>query len=291
MNPPPDIAQSKVFELRAMNTLFRIRLPDSRDAAAVAPAIGACFVEVERLEQLLSRYIADSDVSRINALAAGESLFIHEDTHALLLDALSLHTLTGGLFDVTLGAQSLHRQLCGDSEPPPPLGSAGFSIDPDRPMVTRISAGRDLDFGGIGKGFALDRLATILDEHGVAGALLQAGSSTILAQGLRPWNISMESSGPSQELPLREAAISTSGTGIQGSHILLPDGTVPHILPWPRVRVMTRRATDADALSTACLLMNEPQLRDFATHNHTLRIWVERNDGRVKEITGSAPGI
>ena len=57
----------------------------------------------------------------------------------------------------------------------------GFMIDPGQPLITCLAEGREIDLGGIGKGFALDRLREILVDWEIAGGLLSAGARTQLA--------------------------------------------------------------------------------------------------------------
>lgn len=157
---------SFVVENPAMNTLFTIRYPPDTYSDVYHQAAGACFSELERLETLLSRYRSDSDIPRINDLLEGESLFIHQDTYKILRVALDLNQRTGGLFDVTLGQLTLDRQLNrGNSNDAVQAPSGQLAIDPNRPQVTCVRKGRKIDLGGVGKGFALDRMAAILKHR------------------------------------------------------------------------------------------------------------------------------
>ena len=93
-------------------------------------------------------------------------------------------------------------------------------------------------------------------------ALLAAGASTQLAFGDPAWPIQLI--GERQTLPfeLREAALSASGTGIQGSHILTPDGSEP-VYAFTRVWIRSPSAAMADAWSTAAMLMGPDDLREL----------------------------
>src|SRR5690554_6216929 len=134
------------FDHAAMNTQFSLRIvhPDRERALLVA---GACFRRLDRLEACLSRYREESDIARINAMEGGESLLIEEETYACLKLALEAGAVTGGLFDVTLGSQIEHRK--GNAEGDPPALRGKIELAPDRPRVTCVEAGRQIDLGGI----------------------------------------------------------------------------------------------------------------------------------------------
>lgn len=267
MSSTPDHA---VFGHPAMNTLFHVRFAGPPSGAAALA--GACFAELERLEGLLSQYRPDSDISRLNTLGDGGTLLVDEATHEVLLRAMELHSATGGLFDVTLGAGT------------PADGQ--WSIAPDRPAVTRLRAGRQLDLGGIGKGFALDRMARILEEQGSFSALLSAGASTHLALGPQAWTMSL---GMLESRPaLRAAALSASGDGVQDAHVRASDGRPPATYPHRRIWVMAHDATSADAWSTACLLATAAEIRFLVEANPGLyAVWGEAPDGSVRRLAGT----
>jgi thiamine biosynthesis lipoprotein len=243
-----------------MKTTFTLRLPGlEREHGAYLAHLA--FEELDRLEGKLSRYIEDSDIARINLMQAGETLYITEETHTCLLLALDYYVKTGGLFDITLGRAIEHRKE--KHEGPPPAIEGSLIIHPDRPAVTCQTAGRVLDLGGIGKGFALDRLKDFLIEWRVESALLAAGASTQLAFGETSWPIEIIGEKDRQRIDLKNAALSASGTGIQGSHIVHPDGD-DQALPWKHVWLTTPTATAADIWSTALMLLPDPELLDLS---------------------------
>ncbi|MGB6221722.1 FAD:protein FMN transferase [Haloferula sp.] len=248
------------FEHEAMKTTFTLRICHlERDHAAYLAH--QAFEEVDRLEGKLSRYIEDSDIARINFMQAGETLYITEETHACLLLALDYYVRTGGLFDITLGRSIEHRKE--KHEGPPPAIEGSLIIHPDRPAVTCQTPGRVLDLGGIGKGFALDRLKQLLIDWQVESALLTAGASTQLAFGETVWPIEIIGAKDRQRIDLQNAALSASGTGIQGSHIIHPDGDEQN-LPWKHVWLIAPTATAADVWSTALMLLPDPELLDLS---------------------------
>lgn len=261
----------KVFTADAMNTTFTIRiLHENRKLSE--EAAGACFTQLEILENLLSRYRHDSDVSRINEMKDGDSLYISDQTHACLLRAMEATVATAGLFDVSLGA---HTQK--DSEQDPSKVNRGqLEISPDRPLVQCHEAGRQIDLGGIGKGYALDQLATILNQYGIQSAILASGASTHLALGNDVWPVELTGDKETVRFSLRGAALSASGIGLQGEHIIHPDSLSAPDYEFKRVWITMPTATQADAFSTACLLMNVTEAKNFAEAVEILSLHVER---------------
>jgi thiamine biosynthesis lipoprotein len=215
-NPMTD---SHVFAHEAMNTTFSLRLR-GLDRPVAESMVTECIHELDRIEGKLSRFIDASDVSRINRLAAGETLYVTETTHQCLLAALDAYVKTGGLFDITLGSRIDHRKS-GNSEPMPEV-IGRLIIHPDVAAVTCEEPGRKIDLGGIGKGFALDRLKEILIDWGAEDFLLAAGASSLLAHGPSAWPVELAGDSGSVRLSLCNASLSASGTRIQGSHIVHP---------------------------------------------------------------------
>jgi thiamine biosynthesis lipoprotein len=266
------------FETEAMNTTFILRLRHL-DGAFAHKMARMCFDLLEELESDLSRYRPDSDVSRINHMTAGDSLLIHPRTHGCLKRALEAHAATGGLFDATLGKQIAHRKE-GEASAPPPLTGA-FRILPEQPRIECVEPGRELDLGGIGKGFALDVLREHLENQSIHEALLSAGTSTHLAMGTAGWPVDLtEEDRMGESHPLKNGALSTSGLAIQGMHLCHPDDPGIEAIEFKRVRVGHPEATLADAFSTACLLMTGNELAEFAASRPdiTLLRAIDRED-------------
>ncbi|MBB6431342.1 FAD:protein FMN transferase [Algisphaera agarilytica] len=248
------------FEHQAMNTLFSV-LVDQADAAMASDAAIASFERLDRLEDALSRYREGSDISQINAMQSGESLLIQEDTHRCMIEAMRVAEVTGGLFDITLGSQIEHLKNAEAGMAPPVAGQ--LSLDDKRPVVHCIEAGRQLDLGGIGKGYALDRMAELVRDWGVESALLCSGASTFRVIGSEAWPIDLSGEKQSRRLMLVEGALSASGHAIQGAHLVRPDASGELFAGYRHLWLRAHDATWADALSTACMLMSPEQIREW----------------------------
>jgi thiamine biosynthesis lipoprotein len=194
-------------------------------------------------------------------METGQNLFISEICYDCIRIAAEAHEQTGGLFDITLGKLIEHQknEVAGDA----PQLTGKLSIDPDRPMITCETAGREIDLGGIGKGYALDQLKLLLEDWGIESALLCAGASTQLAFGSKTWPIELSGDHNQQSIELHNQALSASGVGIQGSHIVSPLERSEAAYTFKRAWILQPSAAMADAWSTALMLVDAEQLRTF----------------------------
>ena len=273
------MSPSHTFAHKAMKTEFTLRLkhPDQQLAQSVARE---AFELIDELESKLSRYFHGSDVWQINRMQAGQNLFISELCHDCLLEGLQAYQQTGGLFDITLGQLIEHRKNKLD-EPPPQLAGQ-LVIAPDRPAIQCNEPGREIDLGGIGKGFALDRAKRLIQAWNIESGILSAGASTHLAFGPQAWKLGLSSKNETLEITLRDQALSASGTSIQEAHIVAPpelEGSTHH----PRVWVVHHSATWADVWSTTAMLMSQKELQEMADQFPGL--YIENPDsGCVEQI-------
>lgn len=268
---------------QAMNTTFSLHLAND-DRPLASQVSHACFELLDSIEAKLSRYVCGSDVWLINQMQSGETRFLSEDCYDCLRIAVDAHQQTGGLFDITLGRQIEHRKNA--TAGPAPQLRGQLMLDPERPAIHCITAGREIDLGGIGKGFALDRMQALAQDWGIQSALFAAGASTQLAFGREHWDIELRGDRAQRTLRLRNQALSASGIGIQGSHIVSPaHGDSPQYT-YPRIWLKTATAACADAYSTAALLMSAEQLQQLAAQ--ACELFIETDDGSAIERILSA---
>ena len=226
------------FSHAAMATVFEVHCAHA-DAGYARQAAQAAFDLVDRLELELSRFIANSDISRINHLAAGESTRVSPGTMECLEISWHLHTLTGGVFDVSIGSGIEHLELV-----------------PEAFAVHAREGGTRLDLGGIGKGYAVDRMAELLEEWEISRALVHGGFSSVLALEAPPdrdgWPLTLSTPGLGDHvfvrLSARQMALSASGTR-KGAHIRDPRSgrTVQGRAAWAALPRRVEEAGNADA--------------------------------------------
>jgi thiamine biosynthesis lipoprotein len=247
------------------------------DADRVAAAAEAALDEVARLDALLSDYREDSELSRLNRLGSQGPVSISADLAAFLREALAWAERTGGAFDPTMGALTAAWDLRGNGRIPTAadvdraLSTGGYRHlhIGDGPKAWFDPPGLTLDPGGIGKGYALDAAAAVLEAHGVTAALLELGGQFLALDpppGEQEWRLAVADPGdrsrPVLMLRVRRQSVSTSGQGERGvqvgsrrlGHVLDPRTGAP--VDWSgQVTVLATSATAADALSTAALVL------------------------------------
>jgi thiamine biosynthesis lipoprotein len=278
----PDLGVHR-FAHSAMATIFEVYCVHA-DARYARQASEAAFDRVDGLEQALSRFVANSDVSRISTLAAGESTRVSPTTLECLAIARHLHDLTGGAFDVSIGT-----------------GLPDLELDPDTFTVHALRDGIRLDLGGIGKGYAIDRVAELLDEWEVRHALVHGGFSSVLALETPPdqegWPLTLSAPGGREvlaRLQARRQALSASGTR-KGDHIVDPRTGRPAsrraawvALPAPPAGPDGggSPAAVAEGLSTAFMILAESEIAEHVRAVPGLEAWIV--GGKAAEGPGEA---
>jgi thiamine biosynthesis lipoprotein len=254
----------------AMGTVFEVMIA-GQEAGYAAQASQAVFREIEHLEALFSRFNATSEVGQINRLQSGEYLRISPESFECLQAAEKVRRETAGAFDPNF------RKSGGYSDRPSfdlTADESGSQVRLHRDLLRRPLAGLDLDLGAIGKGYALDRAASLLAEWSVERFLIHGGTSTALAAGSAPglspgeigWPVGVGGTWELTEIPkrmlLRNRALSGSGTEVKGRHILDPRTgrrAEGHLAAW----VSHPSAIQADALSTAFMAMSHKEVRRY----------------------------
>jgi thiamine biosynthesis lipoprotein len=286
---PREARDAQRFSHEAMATVFEVHgvHPDERYAAQAAQA---AFDLLDRLERELSRFLANSDVARINHLAAGESTRVSASTLECLVIARHMFDLTGGAFDVSIGT-----------------GLPSLELHADDALVRATKSGVQIDLGGIGKGYAVDRMAELLEEWGLALALVHGGFSSVLAleppTGREGWPLTLSDPSPPfrvlARLSVRQTALGASGLR-KTDHIVNPRTGEPvrgRLAAWVAVpRPETAGAAPAqdgprvaatavaDALATAFMLLGPEEIEELCERSPGLEAWI------LPEPMGGPPG-
>lgn len=237
---------------------------------------------IDRLEQLWSRFIAESDVSRLNR--GGESSTrVASETIELIQRALEGWEMTEGLFDPTLlnelvaaGYDRDFREVrargAGPAPATPPRRSAGpvfpVSLDETASQAS-IAGGVGFDSGGIGKGLAADLVCDALLERGASAALVNLGGDLRSAgrSAERPWKVGLDNpfdpSGPEAiEVSLSDRALATTTSlvrrwrqdGEDRHHLIDPTTGQPCASDIASVTVIADRGWKAEALAKAAFI-------------------------------------
>ena len=213
--------------------------------------------EVDRLELLMSRHDQRAEIARINREARERAVRIEIELFEILEDCRRWFEATNGYFDVTA---TLDRSA-SDGLPQP------FALDPERRTVRITTANVRFDLGGYGKGYALDRILTLLDRFEmITSGYIQAGTSSVLASGVRengePWSVAMpahfRSENASKKLQLMDQGFSYSGVyhaGESEASDIIDPYTGRRLDEPAACWVIAPDALEAEVLSTALLAM------------------------------------
>jgi len=262
---------AKLASFRAMANPWEVQVAgaDAGELMRVAAVVAA---EVRRIEHKYSRYRNDGIVHRLNT-AQGAAVEVDEETARLLDYAQQLWALSDGRFDITTGA--LRRVWTFDRSNRIPDQAAIDAVLPyvgwgklrwNRPRV-QMPTGMEIDFGGIGKEYAVDR-ALLLAHAQTSKPLLVNGGGDIAANAPpaadQAWRIGIvsDAGAATPALKLQRGAAATSGDahryllkdGVRYSHILDPRSGWPVPDAPQSVTVLAASCSEAGSHSTIALL-------------------------------------
>ncbi len=226
-----------------MGTSINVELhAPSRARADVA--INAVMAEMHRVDATMSPHKPASELSRINARAAGTPVAVSGEMFALIARALRFSQRCGGAFDITYaGIGHLYDYRAGVAPDAATLATARALVDWRHVLLDASShsvrfarAGVRIDLGGFAKGYAVDNAIAILKRHGIAHATVAAGGDSHVMgnRAGRPWTVAIRDPRRAGEvvalLPLEDVSISTSGDyerfferdGVRCHHLLDP---------------------------------------------------------------------
>ncbi|MCB1836057.1 MAG: FAD:protein FMN transferase [Alcanivoracaceae bacterium] len=250
-----------------------------RDTPAVAhngidPVEQSIRDEFARINQLLSPWIADSELAQVNDRAAQHAVTISTEFMQLLQRSKYYYRLTNGAFDASFAsAGALYDYRAAHQPDDAQLEKARACIGFDFVRLEQDSVrftcnGVRLDLGGIAKGYAIDRAVSLLREQGISHAYVSLGGDSYVLgdrQG-RPWQVGIrhprDASAVAMRVPVSDIAVSTSG---DYERFFIADGERVHHIINPStgkssqglvsVTILAPQGMDADALSTSVFVM------------------------------------
>ena len=272
-------AEKNIF---CMDTVMNIKAYGER----CEEAVNASEAELVRLEKLFDRGSEESDIYAVNH--GGTAFF--EDTKNIMETALGISRETDGAFDITISPiMDIWGFYGGNYNVPEEdaIKNALRSVDYRNVFfengAVKLLNNAKIDLGGIGKGYASDKVCGILKEYGISSAMINLGGN-VYAYGEKPgggkWRVGVadpyNSGEPIVTLDVSHAAVVTSGSyqryferdGKAYHHIINPKTGKPADNGIKSVTVVCKSGARADALSTALFVMGREKAEEFL-ENHT----------------------
>ena len=226
-----------------MGTRVEIQLWADSEAAA-RPLLTAGMAEFDRIESWMSTYRPDSEISRVNRLAAGEAVVVSAELFGIVHRSLEVSALSGGAFDITFDSvgqlydfrAGVRPDAAALSKNLPAIDYRHVLLDPRASTIRFTRQGTRINLGGIGKGYSCEVVAAMLRKAGVRSGRVNAGGDTRLIgdrQG-EPWVVGIRDPDAADRwvtrLALDNEAISTAGDyerffddqGVRYHHIINP---------------------------------------------------------------------
>lgn len=264
---------------KLMGNMFTFSMVTAGEAV-FKELVAAAVAEVKRIEKILTTYSETSETAQINAQAGIAAVGVSDETFDLIQRSLFLSEITQGAFDITYGGidkslWNFDRTMTSLPSPEKALQSVhlvnyrNVILNESEKTVFLKEKGMRIGFGGIGKGFAAEKVKTVLQQAGVNDGIVNA-SGDLCAWGTQPngnpWTVGIAHpdlrDAPFSYLSISNRAIATSGTyekfitinGKRYSHTINPKTGLP-VQGIKSVTIIAPNAELADALATPVSVM------------------------------------
>lgn len=273
--------------------------------------VDACVERTKEIDRLFSNYRDDSVLAEVNRNAGVGPVSVPGEFLRLVRTSIRYSELTEGAFDITIGslfelwrAETRAGRLPARSRIRDALGCTGFrkiKIDEVKSQVFLEGGCVRLDFGAIGKGYAVDEMVRVARESGITRGLVNFGGNIYAMNppaGRKFWNVGVRKPGSGSEiiskLDLVNKGVATSGdyeryfehSGKRYSHIIDPR------TGWPAedvtsVVAVSRTAAEADVFSTAVSVLGPRGAEMFARKDRSLGFLLVGKNGEERSCFGS----
>ncbi|MHB8837976.1 MAG: FAD:protein FMN transferase [Gemmatimonadaceae bacterium] len=263
--------------LPVMGTIAEVAVVHD-DAARAQQALDTAFAELTRIDRLMTRYDAHSDVGRVNTSRVGDPVAVSAETAGVVLTALDWAVASDGAFDPAIEHVIAAWNVLERTSPPPASAyqrlagrnlyrALELSTRQGRPVIVRRDPDVGIDLGAIAKGYAVDRAGEALRAGGVTDGVVRVGGD-LVALGAPPdaeaWRIGIRSPASEHvligEVDVSNGAIATSGDyqrffmyrGVRYHHLMDPATAAPRRTPMHSITVHAATCMHADAAATTC---------------------------------------
>ncbi|MGK2904802.1 MAG: FAD:protein FMN transferase [Desulfuromonadales bacterium] len=301
---------------QTMGTTWSIAVLPGQDGIEAAALRQQLQKRLDLINHLMSTYAPDSELSRFNNHTGTDWFTISDETARVIELSLEISHLTAGAFDVSIGplvelwgfgAAARGDKIPSDEQVSAGLARVGYEkirLRRDPAAVRKLSPELRIDLSAIAKGYAVDALGEILQQHGLRNYLVEIGGE-LRVSGQRgegsPWQIAIEKPLESTReiatiLPLTDTALATSGNyrnfyredGQRYTHILDPSTGRPARHKLASVTVLDKTCARADALATALMVMGEDKGRQFCETHQIAAYFLLHDNDSIAVYTSSA---
>ena len=285
-----------------MGTLVEITISHS-DPDIIQAVTTQAFDEMKRIELLMSTYLPDSEISRINRAAGKNAIPVSPEVEEVIREGLYWAEQSGGAFDITIEPLVQLWDFDGEKEIIPGKNTLRKTaslvnyrnIEIKDHTVRLKKRGMAINVGGLAKGYAVDRAISILRGM-VPNGIVNAGGD-LFAFGQKnkqtPWNIGLQHPRNPQDLlaafTVKNHAVATSGdyqryfikNGVRYHHIFDPQTGKPARL-MISATITTTEVMDADALATAVFVMGPDKGIEWVDSMENVETMVVLEDGSIR---------
>jgi len=302
----------EIFSGRTMGTSYQVRVV-SKVSFADSPALHQKIEqELKQVNQEMSTYIPDSEVSRFNASSSTDWFAVSRPTASVVASALELSKKSDGFYDITVmplvnawgfGPAKREGKAVDPEELKQLLEYVGYSkleVRLDPPALKKSDARLQIDLSSIAKGHGVDRVAGVLVEAGFNDYFVEIGGE-IRTGGKRsdgePWKAGIETPIEQQRdiqtiLPLLNASLATSGDyrnafvdgGVRYSHTIDPKTGQPVQHNLASASVVANNCTEADGWATVMMASGPERALKIANDNKLDVLLIVRQPERFELI-------
>lgn len=264
------------------------------------------------INQSMSTYIKTSELSQLNQSASTDWMPLSAALYDVLRLSTAISEQTGGAFDVTVGPlvnlwgfgpDGRVVKAPSESQIETQRARVGYQkvgLNPEQQQVRKAVADLYIDLSAVAKGYAVDRVASLLEEHGIERYLVEVGGE-LRAKGLKPggkdWRIAIETPDASTRsvqriINVQDIAIATSGdyrnyfeeNGVRFSHTIDPATGAPINHSLASVTVLASTCAEADALATAFMVMGTERGYEYAMQHRINALFIRKSDDGFEEV-------
>ncbi|MBT8077913.1 MAG: FAD:protein FMN transferase [Gammaproteobacteria bacterium] len=299
-----------------MGTSYSVKLAGVTENANTADLHREIQSIVDGLQQSMSTYIEESEVSRFNASRSMEWFTVSADLCGVVAEAQTISEFTGGAFDITVGPLVNLWGFGPDGSVAAPVddadvaeklmtvGHSHLRADCTRPALKKSNPELYIDLSAYAKGYAVDRVFSHVAESGFDNFLVEIGGE-LRSYGRnarnRPWSIAIENPDPASRsvhsiVKLSNKAFATSGDyrnsfefeGVRYSHTINPRTGKPVTHSAASVTVVADSAAYADAVATALLVMGPDAGLGFAERHDIAAMFLVRTSDALEQRASRA---